>query len=888
MTERLESRRARVFLAVGATMALLGAVIWAAGAGPATGERGHEIGERGPDEAPDTAPEMVVSESEDWNARSVTGQASPAAAELVSVLVHIDPRTDKLQRPGIKSFAAARGAFTMHEYDVVLPHVINIRRFPRTAVEALRSLPGVIEVEEDYEVTIHHNDSMPLIRAYQTQLQTAGLDVNGSGVRVCVIDTGIDSNSLMYSTRIDAAAGWDFQNNDASPEDDNGHGSHVAGTVLGGLVTANFPCPTIPSESMQGVAPAATLIGVKALNASGSGSLSNIIAGINRCASTALPGGQADVINLSLGAGQFSSACDSDLMGAAANNAVAAGLVVVASAGNSNFSNAVGSPACASNVIAVGAIYDESYPNCDFPSQSSFSFCLNPPLCSMSCTDNAPVVNQRVCFSNRSALLDVVAPGCITFSNDSTVAGGNGLVGFCGTSQAAPHVAGLAALLLDHDPTLTPAEVKTLIQSGAIDLGAAGFDSSFGSGRIDAIRSLTLAGPTGCATDPQCSDGLFCNGAETCAAGTCQPGTPPDCGDAVGCTTDVCNEATDTCNHNPNHATCSDGAFCNGPEVCNVASGCQPGPPPSCDDGHPCTNDNCNESTDTCDHDPSDALCDDGAFCNGVETCHPTVGCLPGTAPECGDFVTCTIDACDEDIDDCAHTADDSVCNDGLLCNGLEVCNSTSGCEAGNPFTCDDGIACTADACNEAASSCEHTPIDSACDDGSFCNGTETCDPFLGCQGGAPPSCDDGIECTGDACNESTFACDHVPISDTDGDGDCDSVDNCPLTPNPGGGVARFLEPLVAQDAVLFSWTTPANVVWVRGDLGLLAGYAVIETQNGAGMSSIPSGPTPAADNGFYYLVKPNCPLTTWSSGGAGECNPPSVCPPGGRDGNLP
>jgi subtilisin family serine protease len=879
--------RGRVILAASATMILLGAVIWAAGAGSSTGERGREMGRHPEADSPDsTLPEMVVSEREDWNSQSATGQAPSPASDLISVLVHIDPRSDELQRPGIKSFAASRGAFTMYEYEV-LPHVINLRRFPRAALEALRSLPGVVEVEEDFEVTMHHNDSMPLIRAYRSQLQAAGYSVDGSGVRVCVIDTGIDSNSLMYSTRIDAAAGWDFVNNDSNPEDDNGHGSHVSGTVLAGFVVSDFPCPTIPAESFQGVAPAATLIGVKALSASGSGSASNIIAAINRCASPALPGGQADVINMSLGAGQFTSTCDADSLAAAANNAVAAGVVVVASAGNSNFSNALGSPACGSNVIAVGAIYDDNFPNCDFPSQSSFTFCTNG-TCTTTCTDNAPLVNQRVCFSNRSPMLDVVAPGCIIYSDDSTVAAGNGLIGFCGTSQAAPHVAGLAALLLDHTPSLTPAQAKTLIQNGAVDLGAAGFDSSFGFGRIDAINSLTLAGPPGCTTDPQCSDGQFCNGVERCVSGACQPGTPLTCDDSVSCTFDSCNEVADRCDHNPNHTTCNDGTFCNGIEFCHPTSGCQPGPPPACDDLILCTTDTCNASTDSCQHAPSDAACDDGAFCNGVEFCDSVGGCQPGAPPDCNDGVGCTVDTCDEAIDDCVRTTDEAICNDGLLCNGMEVCNPTSGCEAGSPPTCDDGIACTADTCNATQNACEHAPVASACDDGSFCNGVETCDELLGCLGGVGPNCDDGDECTGDACNESNHDCDHVPLPDTDSDGDCDLVDNCPLTANPGGGVARFAQPLVAHDTLAFSWTSPANVVWVRGDLGVLATYAVIQTQNAAAVTSIPSGPVPAPNNGFYYLVKANCPSTTWSSGGAGECNPASTCPPGGRDGNLP
>jgi hypothetical protein len=108
------------------------------------------------------------------------------------------------------------------------------------------------------------------------------------------------------------------------------------------------------------------------------------------------------------------------------------------------------------------------------------------------------------------------------------------------------------------------------------------------------------------------------------------------------------------------------------------------------------------------------------------------------------------------------------------------------------------------------------------------------------------------------------------------------------LTPNAGGGVAMFPEPIVAPDGLVLSWTRPADIVWVRGDLGSVDTYAVLETQTSAAASSFPSGPTPDPDSGFYFLVKANCPLTTWSSGGAGECATPGACPPGGRDGNLP
>lgn len=537
--------------------------------------------------------DMVLSDREPWNQIPAAPMAVPMPNTGLSVLVHFDPRAAAQRIPGVATFAAGRGARLQHTYDTVLPNVINLRNVNAADLPALQAMPGVTKVELDYEVHTFHNDSMPLIRAQQPQLQAAGFNQDGSGVRVCVVDTGIDSNSIMYSGRIDAAAGFDFVNNDSNPEDDNGHGSHVAGTVLGGFVTADFACATTGPESMQGAAPAATLIGVKVLNASGSGSASNIIAGINRCASGTLPGGRANVINMSLGGGQFTSTCDSDTMAIAVNNASAVGVTTVCAAGNNGFTNSISTPACASTAIAVAAIYDDNYPNCDFPTQTSFGFCLDS-FCISQCTDNNPVVNQRCCFSNRSTKIDVAAPGCIIFSDDSTVAAGNGLVGFCGTSQASPHVAGVAALLIDADPTLTPAEVRQAIRDGAVDLGTAGFDTSFGYGRIDAINSLTLvAPPSGCTTHAQCDDGQFCNGAEQCISNACQPGTAPDCTDSVACTTDSCNESTDSCDHTADNGACSDGLFCNGAETCNVTLGCQAG-------SDPCSPLPCDEGADSC------------------------------------------------------------------------------------------------------------------------------------------------------------------------------------------------------------------------------------------------------------------------------------------------
>lgn len=104
---------------------------------------------------------------------------------------------------------------------------------------------------------------------------------------------------------------------------------------------------------------------------------------------------------------------------------------------------------------------------------------------------------------------------------------------------------------------------------------------------------------------------------------------------------------------------CDDGLYCNGQETCDSSSGvavCQSGKPPNCDDGVTCTDDACDEVNDTCTNTPDDANCDDGLYCNGTETCDPTNDCQAGTPIVCGDVYACTDDVCDEATDSCKST----------------------------------------------------------------------------------------------------------------------------------------------------------------------------------------------------------------------------------------
>jgi hypothetical protein len=251
-----------------------------------------------------------------------------------------------------------------------------------------------------------------------------------------------------------------------------------------------------------------------------------------------------------------------------------------------------------------------------------------------------------------------------------------------------------------------------------------------------------------------CSDADFCNGAETCdGAGTCQAGTPVDCFDSVGCTDDFCDEASDSCVNAPNDANCpDDGNFCNGTEFCDALADCS-------STGDPCPAGTvCNEDTDICEPVGCtiDADCDDGLFCNGIETCNVTTGeCMPGlTCPVAIDGCVILGGACDEENDVCLDVADDSLCDDGLFCNGAETCDiNTHGCLAGSD-PCPAGTTCIED-----TDICEPVgcTIDADCDDGLFCNGAETCDISTGLCGPGSDPCP-----TGTVCNEGTDTCDVV------------------------------------------------------------------------------------------------------------------------------
>jgi len=274
------------------------------------------------------------------------------------------------------------------------------------------------------------------------------------------IDTYVQAPDLA-NTNFLILPGSDFVNSDDHPNDDEAHGTHVSGTVAQS---------TDNSLGVAGVAFNTTIMPIKVLDANGSGLLDAIADGIEFAADSG-----ADVINLSLG-----SEFDAPVMKAAVAHAFDSGVTVVTSAGNDfTTGNDTQYPAAYdAYVIAVGATqYDETHA----PYSSTGSYV----------DVTAPGGNNSV-DQNGDGFADGVLQQTFSVGNPSAFS----YFFYQGTSMASPHVAGLAALILSVDNSLTPTQVRNVIESTAEDKGDAGRDDVFGHGIIDANAALlSLAGP---------------------------------------------------------------------------------------------------------------------------------------------------------------------------------------------------------------------------------------------------------------------------------------------------------------------------------------------------------------------------------------------------------
>jgi hypothetical protein len=240
-------------------------------------------------------------------------------------------------------------------------------------------------------------------------------------------------------------------------------------------------------------------------------------------------------------------------------------------------------------------------------------------------------------------------------------------------------------------------------------------------------------------------------------------------------------------------APCDDGVYCNGADTC--APRADPHEGGSCDyhPGDPCAGNvggldsdcsqSCNEASDDCTApDPDGSSCSDGAYCNGTETCGGgSCGNSAGNpCPGHNAGPSCT-DSCDEDADSCsADDANGTSCNDGFYCNGVDSCNSGSCVHTGDPCAPNLADADCTGYCHEGADNCfGPEPLNSPCNDGLYCTGTDTCDANGACANHAGDPClanlgDCDADCS-ESCNESSDDC---TANDPNGSA-CDGNSNC-------------------------------------------------------------------------------------------------------------
>jgi serine protease len=304
---------------------------------------------------------------------------------------------------------------------------------------------------------------------------------------VAVVDSGIVADHPDLARML--VPGYDFisipsisgdgDGIDANPNDEAGsggsfHGTHVAGTIA---------AEAFNSRGVIGVAPMARIMPVRVLGVGG-GTLFDITQGIRFAAglsnsSNTLPARRADVINLSLGGSDACSSAEADVFAAVRQQ----GVIVVAATGNE--AAPVGSPANCGNVIAVSAV----------------SYDLRLATYSNSGPQTAVTAPGGDQSRNSPAGADLIVSTYAAFQGGVRRAAYAGLQG---TSMATPHVAGVMALMRAVNPSLTPAQVDTLLASGALtqELGAAGRDSSFGYGLINALKAVQAAAGSGTTPTP--------------------------------------------------------------------------------------------------------------------------------------------------------------------------------------------------------------------------------------------------------------------------------------------------------------------------------------------------------------------------------------------------
>lgn len=370
-------------------------------------------------------------------------------ARRVALLRDLDPAEVQVERtfgsvPALVARATARGLALLAEH------------------------PDVRHVDLVAPVRALVQESVPLVEL--DHLHASGLD--GTGSVVAVVDTGVDATHPEFDGAVVAEhcictsaccpGGVTEADGPGSAQDDHGHGTSVAGVVAA-------------DGSLIGGAPGASIVAVKVLNASGSGTVEDVVDGLDWLVTSAPA---VDVVNLSLGSGSYTGDCDNaDANTMAYADAVdalrAVGVLTVAATGNDGSGSTMDAPACVSGSVSVGAVWDE-----DLGSQTV-----------LGCTDPTTAPDQVTCYSNSNDHTDLFAPG----SRIRTLKSGGTKRYVNGTSFAAPFAAACAGVLRGARPLATPDDLEEALRTSNVTVTDS--TNMLGFPRLDCQLALAALGP---------------------------------------------------------------------------------------------------------------------------------------------------------------------------------------------------------------------------------------------------------------------------------------------------------------------------------------------------------------------------------------------------------
>jgi subtilisin family serine protease len=363
--------------------------------------------------------------------------ADSTATWIVTLVDHVDAAREAPQ------LAHRQGGQLLAVYSHVLDGFAFTGSADAAAALARDPLVAHVEVARTlHAVEIAPNGILRTSAWAAHQAGYTGVTSGGTPVRVAVVDTGIKLDHPDLAPNIAPGLGTNCINPGQPANDDHGHGTHVAGTVAAAFNGG---------DGVVGMATNAQLIPVKVLNSTGYGTDAQVICGLDYVAALAQAQPGPYVVNMSLGDSNRpgETTCGASALHQAICGLTNAGVTVVAAAGNDGGDASSFVPAAYDEVIAVSAFTD-------FDGQRSFAGCQ---------ADFSDYLYQcddtLADFSNYGSVIDVTAPGVHVLSDWID----GGLTTISGTSMAAPHVAGAAALVLAANPSLTPTQVRAVLQS---------------------------------------------------------------------------------------------------------------------------------------------------------------------------------------------------------------------------------------------------------------------------------------------------------------------------------------------------------------------------------------------------------------------------------------